>query len=115
MRRYWYYGSDDAESFAYSVRSTSDGGLVMCGMTRQGVDDPLPYLTSNWLIKLDSYGCLVPGCQNVGIEEVALGLSEYLRISPNPVAQGQDLRIVFEPPAGFTPNGTLRLVVLDAQ
>lgn len=114
MRRYWYYGSDDAESFAYSVRSTSDGGLVMCGVTRQGIDEPLPYKQDNWLIKLDSYGCLVPGCQNVGIEEVALGLSEYLRISPNPVAAGQPLRITFEPPSGFISNGPLRVVVLDA-
>ncbi|HRD53841.1 MAG TPA: hypothetical protein PKY96_14460 [Flavobacteriales bacterium] len=115
MRRYFYFAPDDAENVISCVRATSDGGLVMCGATRQGITDPMPYLNSNWLIKLDSYGCLVPGCQNVGIEEVALGLSQYLSISPNPVAAGQPLRISFEPPAGFTPNGTLRLVVLDAQ
>jgi hypothetical protein len=114
MRRYWYYGSDDAESFAYSVRSTTDGGVIMCGYSRQGILEPLPYKRDNWLIKLDSHGCVVPGCQNVGIEEVALGLNEYLSISPNPVAAGQPLRISFEPPAGFTPNGPLRVVVLDA-
>jgi len=114
MRRYWYYAPDGAESAAYCVRSTTDEGLVMCGMTRQGITDPLPYLQSNWLIKLDSYGCLVPGCQNVGIDEVALGLNEYLSVSPNPVAQGQRLRIEFDPPAGFTPKGTLRVVMLDA-
>ncbi len=114
MRRYWFYASDDAESAAYSVRATSDGGLIMCGISRQGVLDPLPYKRDNWLIKLDSHGCLVPGCQNVGIEEVALGLNQYLSIAPNPVAAGQALRISFEPPQGFTPNGPLRAVVLDA-
>lgn len=114
MRRYYYYTPDDAESFVYCARAASDGGLVMCGSTRQGVTDPLPYLNSNWLIKLDSYGCLVPGCQNVGIEEVALGLNEYLHIAPNPVAQGQPLRVSFEPPVGFTTKGPLRVVVLDA-
>ena len=114
MRRYWHYASNGAQSAAYSVRSTSDGGLIMCGMTRQGQTDPLPYKRDNWLIKLDSYGCLVPGCQNVGIVEVALGLSEYLHVAPNPVAQGQVLEVRFEPPPGYTPKGALRVVVLDA-
>jgi hypothetical protein len=114
LRRYWFYASDDAQSSAYSVRSASDGGLVMCGATRQGVAEPYPYKQDNWLIKLDSDGCLVPGCQSVGIDEVALGLNEYLRIAPNPVAQGQPLRVSFEPPAGFTTKGPLRVVLLDA-
>ncbi|HRO99373.1 MAG TPA: hypothetical protein PLN54_08070 [Flavobacteriales bacterium] len=114
MRRYWHYASNGAESAAYSVRSTSDGGLVMCGVTRQGQTDPLPYKQDNWLIKLDGYGCLVPGCHTVGIEEVAMGLDQYLSISPNPVVSGQPLRITFEPPAEFTAKGTLRVVVLDA-
>jgi hypothetical protein len=114
MRRYWYYEPDGAFSAAYSVRSTSDGGLVMCGATRQGVTDPLPYLQSNWLLKLDEHGCLVPGCHTVGIEDHVLGLNEYLRVWPNPVARGTPLHISFEPPPEFSPNGPLRVVVLDA-
>jgi hypothetical protein len=114
MRRYWHYASNGAQSAAYSVRSTSDGGLVMCGVTRQGQADPLPYKKDNWLIKLDSYGCLVPGCHTVGIEEVALGLDQYLSISPNPVASGQPLRITFEPPAEYISLGPLRVAVVDA-
>ena len=114
MRKYWYYAANGSFSAPYSVRATSDGGLVMCGVTRQGETDPLPYKRDNWLIKLDSYGCLVPGCQNVGIDEVALGLNEYLHIAPNPVAQGQPLHVVFEPPAGFIAKGPLRVVLLDA-
>jgi hypothetical protein len=114
MRRYYYYEANGAQTGLSCVRATSDGGLIMCGSTRQGVTDPLPYLQSNWLIKLDEHGCLVPGCQNVGIDEVALGLSEYLHISPNPLAQGQQLRVSFDPPAGFAAKGPLRVVLLDA-
>ena len=114
MRRYWYYEPDGAFSFPYSVRSTSDGGLVMCGATRQGVTDPLPYLQSNWLLKLDEHGCLVPGCHTVGIEEHVLGLNEHLRIWPNPLSRGTPLSIAFTPPPTFTPNGPLRVVVQDA-
>jgi hypothetical protein len=114
MRRYWYYEPDGAFSAAYSVRSTSDGGLIMCGATRQGVTDPLPYLQSNWLIKLDEYGCLEPGCHTLGVQDLMLGLNAYLRVWPNPVAVGQVLTIAFEPPPEFTPNGPLRVVVQDA-
>ena len=50
----------------------------------------------------------------MGNEEVALGLDQYLSISPNPVAAGQPLRISFEPPAEFTPKGPPCVVLLDA-
>jgi hypothetical protein len=114
LRRYWYYEPDDAESGVYCVRRTADNGLILCGGTRQGITDPLPYLTSNWLIKLDQDGCLIPGCHTVGIEEHALGLTEYLRVLPNPVAQGDQLRLSFQPPQDLTMTGQLRVVVLDA-
>jgi hypothetical protein len=115
MRRYWYYEPDGAFSAAYSVRSTTDGGLILCGATRQGVTDPLPYLQSNWLLKLDEHGCLEPGCQTLGVQDHVLGLNQYLRVWPNPVARGQPLAIAFEPPPEFTLDGPLRVVVQDAQ
>jgi hypothetical protein len=115
MRRYWYYEPDGAFSFPNSVRSTSDGGLVICGATRQGVTDPMPYLQSNWLLKLDEHGCLVPGCHTVGIDEHVLGLNDYLRIWPNPLPAGHALQFTFEPPPNLPPTGPLRVVLLDAQ
>ena len=114
MRRYWYYAPDDAESSVNSVRSTADGGLVMCGVARQGNTDPLPYRSSNWLIKLDAFGCLVPGCQSVGVQEFALGVNQYLHVAPNPVAQGQPVQLRFEPPQNFSAKGPLQVTVLDA-
>jgi len=114
MRRYYYYEPDDAKSFVRCVRSTSDGGLVMCGGTRQGITDPMPYLQSNWLIKLDAFGCLVPGCQSVGVQEFALGVNQYLHVAPNPVAQGQPVQLRFEPPQNFSAKGPLQVTVLDA-
>ncbi|MDQ3100572.1 MAG: hypothetical protein M3R08_04230, partial [Bacteroidota bacterium] len=113
MRRYWYYAPDDAESAVSCVRATSDGGLVMCGSTRQGVTDSLPYLTSNWLIKLDQDGCLVPGCTTLGVSEYAMDLNGYFSVSPNPLPTGATLNLNFDPPQGFTPTGDLRLVLLD--
>ena len=98
------------------VELTSDGGFLLTGMA--GRFPPLdPDIQTNyvtWVVKTDSVGCVVPGCQNVGIEEVALGLDQYLSISPNPVASGQPLRITFEPPAEYIPQGPLRVAVVDA-
>lgn len=114
MRRYYYYQPDDAESGVSCVRATSDGGVVMCGYSKQGVTDPMPHLSSNWLIKLDEHGCLVPGCHTVGIEEVAFGLNDQLRVWPNPAMAGQPLQFVFELPHGYSAKGPLRAVLLDA-
>ena len=41
-------------------------------------------------------------------------MNEYLKIWPNPVARGTPLHISFTPPQVFTPNGPLRVVLLDA-
>lgn len=48
-------------------------------------DDPLPGDPSQqaWFFKTDEYGCLVPGCQLVDVEEVA-GLDLRYRVYPNP-------------------------------
>jgi hypothetical protein len=98
------------------VEMTSDGGFLLTGSAWRflplDTDIQTNYVT--WVVKTDSVGCVVPGCQNVGIEEVALGHDQYLSISPNPVASGQPLRISFEPPAEFTHKGPLRVVLLDA-
>ncbi|MBK7094175.1 MAG: T9SS type A sorting domain-containing protein [Saprospiraceae bacterium] len=63
-----------------------DGGYYMYGTLRFAPkeNDSLGSLPA-WLLKVDQYGCLVPGCQNgdtVGVEEI---LSEdSLSIYPNP-------------------------------
>ncbi len=113
MRRYWYYAVDDAENSMYSVRSTSDGGLVMCGMTKQGITDPLPYMQSNWLLKLDAYGCLVPGCHTVGIRDHELGLQSALHLSPNPAHEQVSVALTL--PDGYPLEGTVQAMLLDAQ
>ncbi len=98
------------------VEMTSDGGFLLTGSAWRFL--PLdPDIQTNfvtWVMKTDSLGCVVPGCHTVGIDEVALGLDQYLSNSPNPVASGQPLRITFEPPAEYLPQGPLRVAVVDA-
>jgi hypothetical protein len=111
----WYDGPFNGnEQIFNDVEPTSDGGFILTGSTERFVDTTYTYPAKLWLVKLDSMGCLVPGCHTVGIEEQALDLNEYLRIWPNPLPAGQALQFTFEPPPTFTPNGPLRVVLLDA-
>lgn len=111
----WYDGPFNGnEQIFNDVEPTSDGGFILTGSTERFVDTTYTYPAKLWLVKLDSMGCLVPGCHTVGIEEQALDLNEYLRIWPNPLARGIPLNIAFTPPPTFIPNGPLRVVVQDA-
>ena len=101
--------------FLYDVQPTSDGGFVGTGATTGGFFTP--GIQTNqviWVVKTDSLGCVVPGCHTVGVEEYVMDLNEHLRVWPNPVASGAPLTVAFTPPPEFTPNGPLRVVVLDA-
>ncbi len=114
----WTRGHNVAHGPHYlnDVTPTSDGGFVCTGEANRMMPiDAANFQQSQtiYVLKTDSLGCVVPGCHTVGVEEYALDLNQYLSLAPNPVAAGQPLRISFEPPAGFTPNGPVRVVVLD--
>ncbi len=112
-REYYYYSTEGATSMVLGITPTSDGGLVMTGSARQGQADPEPMLESNWLIKLDENGCLVPGCQVVGVREYALDLHQYFSVWPNPTQCNAEINFSFEPPMGHGSHGDLRAVLLD--
>jgi hypothetical protein len=105
----------------YDVQTTGDGGFICTGVASSypPLDTGIQTRQVIWVVKTDSLGCVVPGCNTVGVEEYLMDLNEHLRVWPNPVATGAPLTVSFEPPqdlpagAGFTPNGPLRVVVLD--
>jgi hypothetical protein len=112
-REYTLFGSYHG---FYDVQATSDGGFVCTGAAFSFPPTDPGIQTSQviWVVKTDSLGCVVPGCNTVGVEEYVMDLNEHLRVWPNPVAAGAPLTLAFEPPQEFTPNGPLRVVVLDA-
>lgn len=112
LRRYTYYQSNGAGHLPYDVEPTSDGGFVLTGWAQQGINDSLPNLQMVWLLKVDSMGCLVPGCGWDGMEEVALGLEDALNVYPNP-AHGT-ATVTATLPTDLHVRGTLRLVLVDA-
>jgi hypothetical protein len=93
MRSYAYYNNaldgDDpwqvGEHYILDSKPTPDGGWVCSGYVWQLYSDPNPFLNTPWLFKVDSLGCLEPGCQNVGVKEIVIGLQNTMSVYPNPV------------------------------
>ncbi len=80
-RRYTYFDGDFVAPEVYDMKATTDGGYVLVGFSRN-VGLPAPA----WIMKVDSFGCLIPGCHlpNSITEE---GEPEIqLSIYPNPAS-----------------------------
>ena len=94
------------DHYIYDLRRTLDGGFIMAGTAW----DSLLVSQDAWLIKTDSFGCLVPGCQVFdGLQEQLTDLSASLAIYPNPAQDHVNVRL--ELPATLRVQGPLRLAV----
>jgi len=82
------------------VKQTSDGGFILTGVT-EGIAPPNPQRL--WLLKLDSVGCLVPGCNTVGVEEFETQLQSALQLSPNPASERVQVSLAL--PEGYRLQG----------
>ncbi len=113
-RKYWYYGGYGAENAAsYGMDITSDGGTIFTGVARQGQDGEFPYRRYVWVLKLDEYGCLTPGCHTVGVQELELALQSALEIAPNPASERVQMRLAL--PEGYRLEGPVEARLLDAK
>ena len=110
-RTYWFFGGFHN---LFDVEPTSDGGFIATGEAKQtgANNDPIPGLQTVTVLKLDSMGCLVPGCHTVGVQEIVLGLKDALRVWPNPASDHVNVQVSL--PSGFEVHGDLVLEVQDA-
>lgn len=71
----------------YDIKETADGGFILCGESQNWLNAPGDPIQQAWLLKLDAYGCLVPGCHlSTAAEEPAQERFE-LRLYPNPASE----------------------------
>lgn len=88
----------------------SDGGILVNGYLSSTVNGE--YDSQMFLLKLDSMGCLVPGCQQTIITDV--GEPEYFKfglgVAPNPVTD----RLCFLPNASGRLPRVIRLTIFNA-
>ncbi|MBK9148230.1 MAG: T9SS type A sorting domain-containing protein [Flavobacteriales bacterium] len=104
-------GLTDGTGRFYDVLPTADGGFIAAGAAYFSAsgNNPPGISQDTWVVKVDSMGCIVPGCNNVGITEQATNLLGALHIFPNP-AQGQaTLQLTLPPGVG---NGPFELTLM---
>ncbi|MCB9052226.1 MAG: hypothetical protein H6556_22560 [Lewinellaceae bacterium] len=112
-RYYQHIAGEGPRHYINDLAQAPDGGFIMVGEVRDTVNAPRQ---QGWLLKVDEYGCLVPGCELIsGAEEPKpSGDSESsdgctLLLYPNPVSEA--LQVYFTAPAG----GEHHFRILDAQ
>jgi hypothetical protein len=69
--------------YSHDVDIDNKGNILVCGESFSVFQGNYPQRA--WLLKLDPYGCLVPGCQNVGIASPT-ETKQVLSLYPNPTA-----------------------------
>lgn len=95
-------------NYLYDFVELSDGGIVAAG---ERIDQFTDYPQQGWLLRLDNYGCLIPGCQNVGINETEVSLYD-LKIYPNPVS---DILYLYFNSANQTEQATYEVKISSIQ
>ena len=103
---------DSVGQYLYDFQQLGDKGYVISGY---GVDEyEGEMLGGCWLLRLDSMGCLVPGCSDVPIIDFTPETRDnILTIFPNPVAETTVAQITIPQNFIIEPNQNLTLTIFD--
>ncbi|QQR85498.1 MAG: T9SS type A sorting domain-containing protein [Flavobacteriales bacterium] len=116
MRTYYYQDTliTTGQGRFYDVLPTPDGGFIAAGSAYNPAGAPYPpgYSQDTWVVKVDSMGCIVPGCDGVGVQELVTNLGGALSVFPNPAHGSTTVQVQL--PASMQRSG-LRLVLVNAQ
>lgn len=113
-RRYKYsqdttsYSSD--QNLLFDIENTPDGGFVACGYVTDFDVNPE---ISAWVIKVDEFGCLEPGCQNVAVDEIRLDMQGAMTVYPNPVRSNCTIRLDLSHSKLHSITASTTLIVTD--
>ncbi len=96
----------------YDVLPTADGGFIAAGATYFSAsgNNPQGISQDTWVVKVDGNGCIVPGCNNVGIIEQATNLLDAFSIYPNPAHGSATIQLSLPPSV----SGALELSIVAA-
>ncbi len=115
MRSYFYQDTlmTDGRGRFYDVLPTDDGGFIAAGAAYQSgtIGYPAGYSQDTWVVKVDSMGCVIPGCDATGVTEVITNLGGALTVFPNP-AHGQ-VQVQVELPTSLRGKQDLQLTLVN--
>jgi len=110
-RNYQFFGdeirSDDHEF--NDIVLTADGGFLLCGEAFNPQLEVAVHAQNSWLVKLDEWGCLVPGCQDIVSSTDKLDPQFGLKLYPNPTSDVLNVYIDHEQ------GSSLSLVISNMQ
>ncbi len=121
LRTYLYYDSlmTDGTGEFRDVMPTVDGGFIACGLTigSYSNNNPPGYEQDAWVVKVDSLGCIVPGCDdfNTAITEQVTNLKRALSVYPNPAATSTTVKVTLPMGTPYARDLNLRLVSAQGQ
>ncbi len=119
MRNYSYYDEviDSCRGRFWDVLATQDGGFIMSGFANGPFGGPYPpgYSQDAWVVKVDSMGCVVPGCDATGVTELITNLQGAITVWPNPAStSGGEVQVGITLPPSLRGTRELRLSIVSA-
>jgi hypothetical protein len=121
MRHYLYYDSlmNDGTGLFRDVEPTADGGFIAVGAVFGSVSGNIPagYTQDIWVVKVDSLGCIVPGCDDFStvVAVQATNLKHALTVFPNPARERTTVNVTLPAGSAFLEYLQLRLVSSDGR
>jgi hypothetical protein len=107
----WVVSENAPDHQLYDVKKTPDNGFIMVGQAINFESTYEPLGQHGWVVKTDSFGCLVPNCQDV----LALNPLEFpivVKTYPNPAS---DILNIFYHDANFNPGAEISVVDLNGK
>jgi hypothetical protein len=110
-REYEFLETIDSEHTFYDIQQAPDHGFVLVGEVKDmQFIDTIPQ--QGWILKVDEYGCLIPGCQLVDVEEVLAPHFE-LAVYPNPATEYISFQI--KSTASLPSSSAVRIIDLNGR
>ena len=101
-RRYTYFDGEFVAPEVWDMKTTPDGGYVLVGTAPQVFDiNTNPYIPA-WIMKVDSFGCLIPGCQLDDTTAISGSPEQTTRLAifPNPASDFLHIELRSAPSTG---------------
>jgi len=119
MRSYYYQDSlmQDGTGRFYDVLPTADGGFIAAGAAYYSAsgNNPPGISQDTWVVKVDSMGCIVPGCDGTGVTEIITNLTGALTVYPNPASTSTVVKVTLPTTTRFQQQLMLRLVSAEGR
>ncbi|MBK7440983.1 MAG: hypothetical protein IPI65_05490 [Bacteroidetes bacterium] len=102
-----YYSRTDRPNYFTDVAKVSDGGYILTGTAFSETDQDV------WLVRLDSMGCLEPGCDIVDVPTITVKNTTLFNFYPNPMHNTATVELQIPDNFQILSGATIMLQIMD--